>query len=332
MMETNDSRPVTNASRRALFTRAWRDAVAAAPRVAPAAVRPLLRHTDVPPDLGPNLAPDPDRPMIVTPSPVHESLTVDELLRMAAELGLADRSDSLSSLARSSLRLLPASSEVASGRSWLGESPLVQIDLRELSSLGISPGLPCDGVLQFHCDISGRGPRWHGPQDPGLQVLHVPEPEVTSGSSRFLQLSVELAIPRVWSAPVEALGLDDREKQSWQELRFRLADRQGVELFDGVDGYLAVHRFLGYPDERTGEMALLCELLASDAEVDDHPLAHPLAPELEPLAGRWRLLLQLSVADGLLWPWTRAYERLYFWIDEHDLETGDLSRVFAVAQ
>ncbi len=301
-------------SRRAFLTGAWRDALTAAPQVRSAVL--------------------PDR-RLISASSVQEDVTVDELVRMAAELGLAGQQESLRALAEASVRLVPAAAGGGTGRSRL-EQELVQIDLAELTSLGVRSGLPVDGLLRFQCDMWDQAARWGR-----AHVVHVPEPDEQISSStdaastpsfNRLQPSVELSLPRVWSASVEALGLDESQQESWQQLRRWLAGRQGVELFDDVDGVLVAHRLLGYPDERTGEMPLLCELLAADAEVDEHPSVHPLTPRLAPLAGRWRLLLQVSAGDGLIWPWSRRYERLYFWIDEHQLEVGDLSGVFAVAQ
>jgi hypothetical protein len=323
-------------SRRAFLTRAWREALTAAPKVT-SAVLPgvkVLAQTDAQPAATADATGFAD-PRLISATPVQEIMTVDELLRMADELGLADHRESLQALARASVRLVPGAPGAVAGRSRLGQE-LVQIDLAELTSLGVRSGLPLDGVLRFQCDMWDQAARWGR-----AHVVHVPEPDEQISSSTAaastpspsrLQLSVELSLPRVWSAPVEALGLDESQQESWQQLRLWLAGRQGVELFDDVDGVLVAHRLFGYPDERTGEMPLLCELLGAELEVDDHPLAHPLATRLAPLAGRWRLLLQVSAADGLIWPWSRRYERLYFWIDEHRLEVGDLSDVVVVAQ
>jgi hypothetical protein len=316
------------ASRRAFLRGAWRDARAAAPQVASAvvpAVRPFLRGPDGPASPGRD---------VIDATAVKDTATVDELLSAATEFRLADRLECVRSLVRRSVRLVPAATAVGTGRSRLGE-PLAQIDLAELTSLGVGHGLPADGLLHLDCDISDEGPRWRGPQ--AVLVGHIPEgkvnpPPATHASAIALLLSVELSLPRVWSAPVAALDLDESEQQGWQELRGWLARRQGVELFDQVEVHLAAHRLFGYPDERTGEMPLICELLAAGAVIDDHPIAHPRARELEALARRWRLLLQLSAAEELAWPWAARYERLYFWIDEQRLEAGDLSEIFAVAQ
>lgn len=331
-------------SRRAFLTRAWRDALQAAPKVTSAVLPgPGLRL----PSSG--AAQEPANPHtefaaggenVVVAASVPDTATVQELLDQATGTGLASRLEPLRELARPSARLTPVPADFAPGRSCFWDPP-VQIDLAELAALGVPCGLPRDGLLQFHCDISDEGAGWRGPRDPRAQAVHVPESqllatdpeaEAWAGSPQALRLSVELSIPRVWSAPVAALELDEAEQRAWQELRVWLAERQGVELFDQVDGRLAVDRLFGYPDERTGGMPLLCELLAQGVPVDGEPGAHPMAPTYEPLAGRWRLLLQLSASPALIWPWASRYERVYFWIDRERLEAGDLSEVVAVAQ
>jgi hypothetical protein len=151
--------------------------------------------------------------------------------------------------------------------------------------------------------------------------------------SRAVELSAELQLPRAWSAPIQALGLDDVEHEAWEQLRRQLADRQGVELHDRMPGLQALHRLLGYPDERRGDMPVACELLArGHALGDDPPYAHPNAVDVEPEAGRWRLLLQLTVDDEIGWSWGAWCNRLYFWIDERDLAAHDFTRVRGIAQ
>jgi len=100
-----------------------------------------------------------------------------------------------------------------------------------------------------------------------------------------------------------------------------------------TQGFQVMHRLLGYPDTRRGDMPLACELLDRGYVLGETPpLAHPCAADAEPHAGRWRLLLQLSMDDALGWFWGGGRERLYVWIDESDLTNGDFSRVRAIAQ
>jgi hypothetical protein len=256
-------------------------------------------------------------------------VTLEELLAHAATVGLAARADAVRSLARWSVRLTRA----ADGRSRLGGTPelpdgvawpsddgrplpcLAQVDLADVSALGVAVPLPAAGRLLLFAE-AGETPVACG-------SLLVAPGSVESGPEA-LEASAELMLPRVWSAPVQELGLAGDEGDAWQALRAWLAERQGVELHDRAGGFLALHRVLGYPDETGGDMPLMCELLAAGAVVEDrYPRMHPLARELDARAARWRLLLQLSVG---------ARERVYVWIAAEDLAAGDLSRVRIIRQ
>ncbi len=239
-------------------------------------------------------------PSPTTAAAVSGTVTLDELLAQAAVAGLEGRSEAVRALARRSIRLTP---DVAGRSSLGGERCLAQIDLASIAALGAAPALPAEGALVFADDRVG--------------LVSAPGP--VSGAEP-VQPSLELSLPRVWSAPVEALGLGTDERTAWIALRVWLAERQGVELHDSTPGFLALHRLLGYPDETGGDMPLRCELLDAGVAHDDepYPRMHPRARELEPRSARWRLLLQLSVGDA---------ERVYFWITAEDLEAGDFNRV-----
>ena len=281
----------SGSNRRAFFGRAWRDALAAAPKVAPKpfAIAAALRN---PPEPETDAAP-------ASAAPASGPVTLGHLAMQAAVTGLEDRVAEVRALARHSVRLTPA----ADGTSSLGgEQYLAQIDLASVAALEAAPELPADGWLTFSADA----------------VTVVSDPAPDSGSQP-LAAAVELSLPRVWSAPVEALGLSTDERTAWQKLRVWLAESQGVELHDSTPGFLSLHRLLGYPDETGGDMPLRCELLEAGVELDEpYPRMHPLARELEAQARRWRLLLQLSVGET---------ERVYFWITADDLDAGDFTRV-----
>lgn len=289
----------SGSNRRAFFGRAWRDALAAAPKVAPKPFAVAAALSDKPKAVEP---PPVERDVVVTPSAATGSVTFDELLAHAETLGLADRARAIAKLVSPSVRLTPHDD----GRSTVGgDQCLAQIDLASLAGLGVTPPLPADGWLRC--------------TDDGVTVLSAPAP-VTGAQS--VAPSLELSLPRVWAAPVVALDLDDEERATWQELRIWLADRQHVELHDRTPDFLGLHRLLGYPDETSGDMPLHCELLASGAELgDEPPRLHPLAREVEKRVGRWRLLLQLS---------TGGRERAYFWIAREDLDAGDFAGVHVI--
>lgn len=276
-------------NRRAFFGRAWRDALAAAPKVAPKpfAIAAALKAESAAAPLAP------------TPAIASGSVTLGYLTMQAAVAGLEDRAGAVHALARHSVRLTPAAD---GSSSFGGEQYLAQIDLASVAALEAATQLPADGWLLFSAD--------------GVAVVSEQAPD---SGSQPLAAAVELSLPRVWSAPVEALGLSTDERTAWQKLRVWLAESQGVELHDSTPGFLALHRLLGYPDETGGDMPLTCELLEAGAELDEpYPRMHPLARELEEQSRRWQLLLQLSVGEA---------ERVYFWITADDLDAGDFARV-----
>src|SRR5207253_1675113 len=75
-----------------------------------------------------------------------------------------------------------------------------------------------------------------------------------ASEGRTLRPARELVLPRAWSAVVEPFELDAAEQQAWQDLRRRLADRQGVLVGDETERGTVLHRLGGYPDERQGDM------------------------------------------------------------------------------
>jgi hypothetical protein len=251
------------------------------------------------------------------------------------------------------------SSEATPHASWFGEPQvrpadfgwsgrqgagcLARIDLAQAAAvLGDDGHLPTDGALWCFAPLDA-GPL----SEPGDLKSHdvvVQWGEATLAttvsrdpgvppSCRSIELTPELQLPREWSDSVQALGLDEAEHDGWHRLRRQLAERQGVAVHDSTHVFQVIHRLLGYPDERRGDMPLACALLERGYVLgEDPPLAHPYAAEAAPHAGRWQLLLQLSADDELGWSWGRRRERLYLWIDERDLAYGNFARVRAFAQ
>jgi hypothetical protein len=178
--------------------------------------------------------------------PAARVASADELDVLAEECGL--RRDDVRALARVSVRLTPVRERTTS---FLGGDAEVALDLAEVARVAVT-GLPESGTLWCYAD------------------------RVVVGDDRArgavpLSLSAELTLPRVWAAPVQALGLSSDEATGWEELRTRLAKLQGVEPPPAPDH---VMRLLGYPEERTGDMPGLCG------------------------EGEWHLLLQLPAEHG----------------------------------
>jgi hypothetical protein len=273
------------------------------------------------------------------------TVTIDELRDMAAEHGLEDHLDEIAALARHSVRLTTPTLQDDPVGAWLFEPtaglmdesvwPLwqgerltlvAQLDLTDPALRDVDLPLPVAGRLLF---------LWAAVQAPSGQlsahggagrVLHVPSP---GGATPTTRLSVELTLPRVWAAPVQALGLDPIEHDGYLKLRRRIATIQDVELDDGFGRPIAYHRVLGYPNETGGLMPVTCELTASGRDATDLDAADD---DVGVRARRWRMLAQITAgAEG---PWNLGGEagRLYLWITDEDLRAGDFSRVRAIAQ
>jgi len=295
-------------------------------------------------------------------SPTRGELAREQLLTPADEPGLARRHDAVQALARQSARLVHGSApdtgtlprsrfggppSLPAGTPWprWNDAPLgflAQLDLSELAPSLDAGELPREGQLLifYATDAQPSGMR---AGDAGAVRLLVVDADATpldpaacegptAADSWAIEPSRELMLPRQWAAPVQALGLDDAETSAWGALRDRLATRQGTAAESASIDLLALHRVLGWPDERSGEMPLACALLARGAQLDRttalsfHPQAGAAAEE----ASAWRLLLQLSNDDELGWQWAgRPRARLYVWIHEERLAVGDLSAVRA---
>lgn len=261
--------------------------------------------------------------------------TREELLELADECGLEHRRDAVSAHCRPSVRLRPSPSKEAaawpaldSWPTWRGAplSLMLAPDLAELAAVCPVAPLPAAGTLGVFC-ATGDSPSGLTLDDAGrCQVL--PRTEPLHGCP-IVEASGELTLPRVWAEPVEALGLSSDEQASWERLRLRLAERQGVRPFDAESAPRPIHRLLGWPDERDGSMPLACALLDEGIELGGQvPAVHPRAQELGARAGDWRLLLQLSEEPRFGWLWG-GKGRLYVWIKERDLAAGEFGHTRA---
>jgi hypothetical protein len=100
---------------------------------------------------------------------------------------------------------------------------------------------------------------------------------------------------------------------------------QGTVPADLLPGEPELHRLLGYPDDRTGDMQLICELGARGFEIPDQSAAFDFATADARLCSeRWRLFAQLDIGhavEGVNW------RRVYFWIDQDELDWGQFACV-----
>lgn len=273
----------------------------------------------------------------------------EDLLALADECGLSDWRDAVSARCRPSVRLAPpgVAEQLRRRRGEAGLAPhvswppwkgapltlLLRLDLTETRAVCPSLELPATGSLCAYF-VTGDSPSGLAlDHRDACRVVFNPEPSPTRQErSTFptVGASGELTLPRVWAESVDALGLSSEEQGAWERLRLRLAELQGVQAFDTESRPRAIHRVLGWPDERGGCMPLACALIDAGIELGGQPPAtSPRAPEFAARAREWRLLLQLAAEPRLGWDWG-GKDWLYLWIRDADLAAADFSNVKAL--
>lgn len=304
-----------------------------------------------------------ETPTPLPAQPVATPCGDDDLMRVAADAGLIRHVEAAAALARRSIRLVPGEDPPPEGaRSRFGGVPdmpygavwpnwdaepltfLAQIDLAEAAAAGIDPLLPADGLLLIFSALD-RSPSGTSPLDrESAHVMWVPAERVPPSApqpigpsrpsaARALQLSSEVVLPRVWSQPVQRLGLDEEEQKAWERARRDLAELQGVTAWEAGAELRSLHRLLGVAEESRGDMPVALELAARGVDVGyGAPGAHPEARRLDGAPQRWRLLLQLTVDEQLGWEFGRGRERLYVWGVEDELSAGVMTSVRALAR
>ena len=321
-------------------------------------VFPLDVPTQVEPTPSPGPAPD---EVLTRGRSSLEPASVEDMLRIATQVGLGDRTAELSQVVRRSVRLSPIASPTSVGRvtfggqarlsrggrwpQWQGRplTLLVQLDLAGLGAAALP--LSRDGTLLVFFDTVTVPSGLESAHRGAGRVLHVDEVGYDQDETAIDRpalpsvpligdVSVETMIPRVWSAAVGGFGLTEDEQAGWETVRQHLAHVQDTELTDAIaSNHHIVHRVLGFADYTAGDMPLICELGASGYDVGELPaVMHPRAGELEQRSQRWELLAQLAADPELGWSWGQATRRLYFWIDRDALAAGDLSQIWTIAR
>lgn len=353
-------RALAESNRRDFFRRAATEAVRGAREVIPL-VDPLAALVEGPPAPAAQ-APAPAEEEVgrtEPATPTSRTASTEEMLEIAAELGLAARAEDLRRLAAPSARLCP--DPEADGPSFAGGEPTVPdaievpefedrpaefVALIALPTSGrlwvFGPGPGAEGSAGDESDAAGDSDLAGDSDTPTSKAAAVLEPAGDPAAAEPIPVpadatpllaSLELTLPRPWSPAVEALGLSRAEQDSWQELRTRLAAAQGVPLGESSPSHAAIHRLGGFPDERRGDMPLICELAVLGVDLEGKPPAsHPLAAAIEGEIGDWRLLAQLGADDDLGWSWGPRHERLYMWGQVEDPASGQYGSVQVVIQ
>ncbi len=310
-------------------------------------------------------APDPEPwtgLRFVPAEPVPRTASLQELSDLCSEVGLSPaRTAAAKRLVRPSLRLTPAESRAVGPAAsrfggvpdlppafqwprWGGRSLafLGQINLGEEAAREPEAGIPSNGLLLFFYDVqqqpSGLDPAHRGSCHVVILANGEPLEPDPEGRAWFaeqpLAFSQELTLPAAHSVQVGPLGLDYEERTAWNSLRERLAALQGVVLEESSTEWFALNRLLGYPDPvHAGEIELDCQLVANGLDLTGGDgYLDPRRDELEPGAADWRLLLQLSVDSQPGSEWGQSLRRLYLWIREPALRSGDFGQVWPILQ
>lgn len=258
--------------------------------------------------------PPASKPIEPEPAPPTRAAISDELFAdLVADCGLGDLADGARSLAVRGARLGQDPGTATRSSDATGIPATIEIDL---STVPRPSPWPDSGALRIEIDPNARAGGEKAPLPVALSLVPL-------DAERPLLGSPELTLPRAWSASAQALGLGPEQVDRWEELRRRLAEAHGVELTDEPSRPFAIHRLFGYPDERTGQMPVWCELLERGVDLGGEPVfMHPMSRRVSEDAGRWRLLLQLSRDPRLDWRWGDGLERLYVWVPAEELDAG----------
>jgi hypothetical protein len=287
-------------------------------------------------------------PMLAAPDHMAK---LEDVAHIAHQVGLGHRLDDILALAQPSIRLVPTVPESATGASHLGGRPsrvdqanwprhhgrrlplLAEIDLAALDAGTLPSDALASGGMALFCDVSSRG----GSGSVAHVALIVSHDEATAGAaitdpddplSVALRVCPEMVLPRLWTSRVQQLELSPAEGAAWERLRTDLASLQGTEPWDLAPATAKAHRMLGYPDEKTGDMPLACELLARGHDLHGEPPAmHPEARAAEPMSAQWRLLLQLDIAQAI--PSIDAAGQVFVWVRDADLRAGQVTPTYA---
>jgi hypothetical protein len=297
------------------------------------------------PSIEPKARPRATEPEVIEPDPApptSAAVSDQRLIELAEQCELGDLAEQIQELAVRGARLSCEAGGDSEALQASAEPPLVAIDL---ATLPRPTPLPTSGTLAISVErgaLAAPGDKAGpvsamvslGPGGDGSRASGYPDGDGRfSVGERPIVASPELTLPRAWSSPVQALGLRGDRVDRWEELRRRLAFAQGVDLTDQPARPLSIHRLLGYPDERTGQMPVWCELLERGVDLRGEPVfMHPMAHQVQEDAVRWRLLLQASRDPRLGWRWGDGRERLYVWVLEEELADRSFERIRAFVQ
>lgn len=277
--------------------------------------------------------------------------TVEEYRERLRLVGLAEHIETLTALARPSIRLeVDERAEAAVGGSRLGGVPdlpaetpwpegdsgplsfIAQINLADVP--GVAPpgsGLPSEGLLSFFYDAVSQSAWGFDPADRDSWAVVFSNltacqprtpPDELPAEGRFgpvgLTYRLEMTFAPWESFEVDRIGID-RPGTNYARV---------LGTPDDV-----IHRLLGHPDPVQGDMQHECQLASNGVFCGNSGYTQdPTAQQLWPGSHQWRLLLQIDSSEDLTGMMWGDLGRIYYWIREEDLAARNWDATWLVLQ
>jgi len=277
----------------------------------------------------------------------------EETLHALEAAGLGRVRPDLERLAQDSIRLAsrPGGEALPVGASKLGGLPdlpesfawpvmgggpmsfVAQVRLEEVAPLAPPGWLPASGLLSFFYDqrqeTYGASPADRG----GWKVAHLaggpdgwrrrPFPDGLAPAARFkacaLAFSAETTLPGSPSQHLAGLEWTEDEIRRYEDF---LAGYPSPQERTGLH-----HRMFGHPEQIQDDMQMQSALYANGFE----DIAAPAAGRYLARKADWKLLLQVDSDYNAGMRWATS-GRLYFWIEQGAMMTGDFERTWVVLQ
>ena len=274
---------------------------------------------------------------------------------MYRNMGLNDFADAMQTRLLPSLSMVLTEATNSPTRSRLGGLPdlplgdawpvsdgvtlafIGQLDLSELPSATLKQSLPRHGILLFFYDAENQ-PWGFDPKDRGRWAVRYVEdknrgvviesfPKNLPDSARFpampINFEASVSLPTLQGTLLQTV-LPEREDFLVWDIYHEYLERTEGEVR---------HKLSGNPDPvQEDHMAIECQLVSNGVfcgGVGWHN--DPTFKGLQAGFSEWQLLLQVDSDDRTQMMWGDS-GRLYYWIRESDLKTGNFDDVWVVLQ
>ncbi len=214
---------------------------------------------------------------------------------------------------------------------------LAQFDLADLAHYEAASMLPKTGLLSFFFDAHEQPWGFLTHHRGGSRVFYQADrsalerrpfpahrlPDADRGDPVITTLRPKKALLK----PFLSLPTYDQDGKYWsaEDAGFAIAEEDSAGLTELYESLcrLSEHQLFGYPVLMQSTMERQCEAL-SRGETRFAP-----SPDLNKRAKDWRLLLQLSELDDVMWALSGM---LYFWIRESDLAAARFDDMWTIVQ